>query len=144
MFFYYIHAHSHKTTWMMDLYNIPLYEENYDTCIFFFYFLGNIILNRVPSGLPRPGSLLMLPHFLFTCSILLLILPFNLIISKISYQMAMRKSVHDVVSVQSLGSRQQMSMLYYWIFHIRVTVHAARRNSHIALSIRHAAPSNYL
>ena len=88
------------------------------------------MLHRPPSGPPRPGSLLMLPHFLFTCSIFF-ILPFVLIITKITNQ----------VDVQSLGPRHQMSMLHYWIFYIRITAHAALRNSHTALSIRHAAPS---
>ena len=59
-----------------------------------------------------------------------------------SNQIAMRKSIHDVADVPSLGSRHQMSMLHYWIFYIRITAHAALRNSHTALSIRHAAPSN--
>ena len=54
----------------------------------------------------------------------------------------MRKSIHDVVDVQSLGSRRQMSMLHYWISYIRITAHAALRNSYTALSIRHAALSN--
>ena len=98
------------------------------------------MLHRPPSGPPRPGSLLILHHFLFTCSIFF-ILPFVLIITKINNQIAMRKSIHDVVHVQSLGSRHQMSMLHYWIFYIRITAHVTL-NSHTALSIRHVAPSN--
>ena len=127
-----------KTTCMMDLFTIPLCGKKTLIHVFLLYFLGNQMLHRPPSGPPRPGSLLMLPHFLFTCSIFF-ILPFVLIITKISNQIAMKKSIHDV---QSLGSRHQMNMLHYWIFHIRITAHAALRNSHTALSIRHAAPSN--
>ena len=55
--------------------------------------------------------------------------------------MAMRKSIHDVVDMQSLGSKHQMNTLHKLIFYI--TVHAALGNSYAALSIRHAAPSNY-
>ena len=142
MVFCYIHTHSKKTTYVMDLVNIPRCGKNFDT-LFFINFLGNNMLHRPPRRPPRPGSLLMLLYFLFTCSIFLLILPFVFIITEISHHMAMRKSIHDVVDVQSLWSRHQMSMLHYWIFCRRVTVHAALRNSHTALSIWHAAPSNY-
>ena len=84
-----------KTTCMIVLFNIPLCGENYDTCIIFLHFLGNKMLHRPPSGPPRPRSLLVLPHFLFACSILL-VLSFVLTITKISEQMAMRKSIHDM------------------------------------------------
>ena len=131
-----------KTTCMMDLFNIPPCSKKLWYMYFLLYFLGNKMLHRPPSGPPRPGSLLMLPHFVFTCSFFFFILPFVLIFTKISNQFAMRKSIHDVDDVQSLGSRHQMSMPHYCIFHIRITVHAALRNSHTALSIRHAAPSN--
>ena len=131
-----------KTMCMMDLSNIPLCGTKLWYMCFILYFLGNKMLHRPPSGPPRPGSLLILPHFLFTCSIFFFILPFVLIVTKISNQIAMRKSIHDVVDVQSQGSRHQLSMLHYWIFHIRITAHAALRNSQTALSIRHAAPSN--
>ena len=133
MLFCYIHAHSHK-------------NYIYDRFIYYPTLWGRLwykMLHRPPSGPMKPGSLLILPHFLFTCSIFLFILSFVLIITKTSHPMAMRKSIHDVVDVQSVGSRHQMGMLHYWIFYIRVTVHAALRNSHIALRIRHAAPSNY-
>ena len=36
-FFCYIHAHSHKTTCMMDLFNIPLCGKIFDTCQGWFY-----------------------------------------------------------------------------------------------------------
>ena len=130
-----------KTMCMMDLFNIPLCGKKLWYMYFLLYFVGNKMLHRPPSGPPRPGSLLMLPHFLFACSFFF-ILKFILIITKISNQIAMIKSIHDVVDVQSLGSRQQISMLHYWIFYIRIIAHAALRNSHTALSIRHAAPSN--
>ena len=126
----------------MDLSNIPLCGKKLCYMYFLLYFLGNKMLHRPPSGPPRPGSFLMLPHFLFTCSIFIFILSFVLIITKISNQIAMRKSIHDVVDVQSLGSRHQMSMLHYWIFYIGITAHAALRNSDTALNIRHAVPSN--
>ena len=131
-----------KTTRMMDLFNIPLCGKKLWYMYYLLYLLGNKMLHRPPSGPSRPGSLLMLPHFLFTSSIFFFILPFVLGITKISNQIAMRKSIHDVVDVQSLGSRHQMSMLYYWIFYIRITAYAAVRNTHTALSIRHAALSN--
>ena len=59
-----------QTTCMMDLFDIPLCGKKklWYRC-FSLYFLGNKILHRTPSGLRRPGFLLMLPHFLFTCSI---------------------------------------------------------------------------
>ena len=132
-----------KTTCMIDLVNIPLCGKNVYPLVFLTYFLGNKMLHRQPSGPPKPWSLLMLPHFLFICSISLSILPFVFIITKLSDQMAMRKSIHDVVDVQSPWSQHQTSILHYWIFYIRVTVHAALRNSHTALSIKHAALSNY-
>ena len=100
------------------------------------------MLHRPPHVTPMPGSLLILLRFLFTCSIFLLILPFVLIITQVSHQMAMRKSIHDMDDVQSLGSRHQISMLHYWICYI-FTLHAALRNSYTALGIRHAVPSNY-
>ena len=119
-----------KTTCMMDLFNTPPCGRNFDTCI-----------HIPPSWPPRPGSLLMLPHFLFTCSIFFL-LSFVLIITKISNQTAMRKSIHDMVDVQYLGTRHQMSMLHYGIFYIRITARAALRNSQTVLSFQHAASSN--
>ena len=125
-----------KTTCMMVLINIPLCGKNYDT-LFFSYISWEIkCYIDHQAGFRGPDPCLCCPTFL-------LILPFILTITKISDQMAMRKSIHDVVDVQSLGSRYQMNMLHYWIFHIRVTVHAVLRNSHTALSIRRAAPSNY-
>ena len=115
-----------KTTWKMDLFDIPLCgKKNFETYIFLLYFSGNKMLHRRPSGPPRPGSLLMLSHFFIILLHFLLIVPFVLIITKISNQVAMRKSIHDVVVVQSLGSGHQMSMLHYWIFYIRITAHAA-------------------
>ena len=119
-----------KTTCMMDLFNIPLCGKKTLIYVFVIIFLGNKMLHRPTSGTPRPGYLLMLPHFLFTCSIFFLILPFVLIITKISNQIAMRKSILDVVDVQSLGYKHKVSMLHYWIFYTRITVHAALRNSH--------------
>ena len=112
-----------ETTCMMDLFDIPLCGKKLWYIYFLLYFLGNNMLHRPPSGPPRPGSLLMLHHFLFTCSIFFFILPFVLIITEINNQIAMRKSIHYVVDVQSLGSKHQMSMLHYWIFYIRITAH---------------------
>ena len=97
----------------MDLFDIPLSGKKLWYMYFLLYLLGNKMLHRPPSGPPKPGSLLMLPHFLFTYSIFF-ILPFLLIISKINNQIAMRKSIHDVVDVPSLGSRHQMILLHYW------------------------------
>ena len=118
MFFCYINAHSHENYIYGGFIQYPTLPGKLWYTYFFSYFLENKMLHWLPSGPLRPGSLLMLPHFLFTSSIFLLILPFTLIITKTSHQMAMRKSIHDVVDVQSLGSRQQMSMLRYWIFHM--------------------------
>ena len=131
-----------KTTCMMDLFDIPLCGKKTLKHLFWLYNLWNKLLHRPPSGPPRPGSLLILPHFLFTCSIFVLILPLVLFVTKISNKIAMKKSIHDVVDLQSVGPRHQMSMLPYWKFHIRIAAHAALRNSHTVLSIRHAAPSN--
>ena len=118
---------------------------DFDTCIFYNSRDINGYIDR-QTGLRGPDhySLLMMSsHFLFYLVHFLLILSFVLIITKISHRMAMSKSIHDVVDVQSLGSRHQMSMLHYWISYIRVTVHAALWNLHTALSTRHAAPSHY-
>ena len=56
--------------------------------------------------------------------------------------MAMRKSIHDGVDVQSLVPRHQLRILHCWILS-RVTALAVLQNAHTALSIRHAALSNY-
>ena len=138
MLIYYIHANSHQNC----MYDGFIWYPTYWYMYFSFYFLGNKMFHRPSSVLPRPGSLLMLLHFLFTCSIFLLNLPFVLIITNISHQMVMRESVPDMVDVQSLRFRHQMSMLHYWIFYIRFTVHGTLRNSHTAQSIRHAFWSN--
>ena len=100
------------------------------------------MLNRPTSGTPSPGSLPMLLNFFYSLAPYLSILPFVLIITKTSQQMAMRKSIHGVVDVHSLGFRHQVSMLHK-IFQIRAAVHAVLTNSHTVLSIRHAAPNNY-
>ena len=140
MFFFYINAHSNKN--YMYLFNIPFREENYDTCIFSYISWEIKCYIDRQAGLRGPDPSSSCPTF-YSLAPFLLILALVLIITKISHQMAMRKSIHGVVDVQSLGSRQQMSMLHCWIFHIRVTVHAALRNSHTVLSIWHAALSNY-
>ena len=130
-----------KTMCMMDLFNIPLCGKKLWYMYFLLYFLVDKMLHRPPSGSPRPGSLLMFPP-LFIHFLHFFFFSFVLIITQISNQIAMRKSIRDVVDVQSLGSRHQMKMLHYWIFYIRIIAHATLRNSHTALSIRHAAPSN--
>ena len=129
-----------KTTRLTDLFNIPLCGINNLIHVFFIILPVKCYIDRQEASDPRilahvaPLSFHLL-HFLF-------ILPFVLIIHKISIQIAMRKSTHDVVDVQSLGSRHQMSIWHYWIFHIRITALVALRNSHTALSIRHATPSD--
>ena len=57
------------------------------------------MLHMPPSGPLRPGSLLVLPHFLYTLAAFLARFAFVLIITKKSHQMAMKKSIHDVVDV---------------------------------------------
>ena len=115
--------------------------KNFDTCIF--YYISWEIKCSIDrqAGLRSPDPCSCYPTF-YSLTPFFFILPFILIITKINNQSVMRKSIHDVVDVQSLGSRHQMIMLHYWIFYIRMTAHAALRNSHTALSIRHAAPSN--
>ena len=58
-----------ESTCMVDIFNIPLCGENLWYMYFLLYLLGNKMLHKPLNGPPRPGSLLMLPHFLFTCSI---------------------------------------------------------------------------
>ena len=132
-----------KTTCIMDLFIIPLCGKKALIHVFLFYFLGNKMLHRPPSGPPRPGSLLMLTHFLFTCSIFFFILPFVLIITKISNQIAMRKinpwrGWCAISSVQTPNEHAALlDILYknhnaccsekfiYWVFSmlLRVTAH---------------------
>ena len=106
------------------------------------YFLSYLLENKCyidcKAGLRGPDPCSFCPTFysLAPCFAHFAIL----IITEISNQIAMRKAIHDVVDVQSLGSGHQMSMLHYWIFYI--TANAALRTSHTALSIWHAAPSN--
>ena len=128
-----------QTTCMMDLFNIPLCGKNFDTCIFdYISWEIKCYIDR-QAGLRGPDPCSCCLTF-YSLAPFFFILPFVLIITKISSQIAMRKSIHGVTDVQFLGSRHQMTMLHYWIFYIRITAHAALRNSHT--SIRHAAPSN--
>ena len=130
-----------KTMCMMDLFNIPLRGEK--LWYMYFYYISWEIKCYIDrqAGLRGPNPWSCCPTF-YSLAPLFLILPFILIIIKISNQIAMRKSIHDMVDVQSLGSRHQLSMLHYWIFYLRITAHAAVRNSHTALRIRHAVLSN--
>ena len=107
------------------------------------YFLGNKMLHiKRQAGLRGPDPCSCCPTCVsFTCSIFFAyfsVWPFVLIITKISHQMAIKKPTHDVVDMQSLGSRHQMNMLRHWIFYIGVAVHAALRNPHTALYYKYS------
>ena len=107
----------------------------------FLYFIFRGIKCNIDrqTGLRGPNPCSSCSTFYSLAPFFLPILPVVLIITKTSYQMALRKSIRDV---QSLGSRHKMGILHYWIFYTRVTVHATLRNWQTALRIRHAAPSN--
>ena len=125
----------------MDLFNIQSVVKKIDTYIFYYISWEIKCYIDRQAGLRGPDPCSCCTTF-YSLATFLLILPFVLIITKISNQIAMTKLIRNAVDVQSLGSRHQMSMLYCWIIYKRITTHAALRNSHTALSIRHAALSN--
>ena len=106
-----------KTTCMMDLFNILLCGKIFDACIFYYISWEIKCYIDRQAGLRGPDPCSCCPTF-YSLVPFFFILPFVLIITKINNQIAMIKSIHDVVDVQSLGSRHQMSMLHYWIFYI--------------------------
>ena len=65
----------------------------------------------------------------------LLILSFGLLVNKISHQMAMRNSIHDVVDVQSLVTRNQLSMLQYCTVYIDGLVQDCSNSSDNSLEL---------
>ena len=131
-----------RTTCMMDLFNILVCGENVDICIF--YYISREIkcyLDR-QAGLRGPGPWHVAPFFIHLLHFLF-ILPFVLVITKISHRVAMRKSIHDVVDAQALGSRHQTSMLHYWIFYMSHNACYSEKFKYCSENSAWCCPSNY-
>ena len=65
IYFYYIHAYNHKKHIAGGFIWYPISWQK-STCVFLLQFLLNKLLHGQPSGLPRLGSLIILPRLLIT------------------------------------------------------------------------------
>ena len=112
--FSYFHAHSHKKTiCMMDSFNIPHGDENLDTCIFYYISWEIKCYIDCQAGLWGPNPCSCCPTF-YSLAPFFVHFALVWIITEINHQMAMKKSIHGVVDVQSLGSRHRLRMFHYW------------------------------